>query len=123
MFHSTRAFHPAVGLAAVVLIATLALAAASTNADTASHQARAASGPDAPASLVLNYQGRLSDPLTGAAKPDGTYQMAFALYEVASGGAPFWTESKDVQVRGGLFTTLLGDATSLDPAMTHLPAA
>ncbi|OIO91467.1 MAG: hypothetical protein AUK03_10990 [Anaerolineae bacterium CG2_30_64_16] len=116
MFHSTRAFHPAVGLAAVVLIATLALAAASTNADTASRQAPAASGPAAPAPFVLTYQGRLSDPLTGVAKPDGSYQMAFALYEVAAGGAPFWTESKDVQVRGGLFTTLLGDVTPLDPA-------
>lgn len=104
--------------AVAVLLAALLLAAAAPQAITTAAVVTTldVSAPEATAPQVLNYQGRLSDPLTGAAKPDGTYQMTFGLYEVAAGGAPFWTESKDVQLRGGLFSTLLGDATALDPA-------
>jgi len=116
MFHRIRAFRRGAGLAVVILSAALALAAIGTSADTALRHEREASGPNAPAPFILNYQGRLADPVTGAAKPDGTYQMAFALYGVATDGTPFWTESKDVQVKGGLFSTLLGNATALDPA-------
>ncbi len=62
---------------------------------------------------VIAYQGRLLDPITGQAKVDGAYVMAFNLYPVATGGAPLWTESKSVQVNKGLFSTLLGDVAPL----------
>ncbi|MFQ5854547.1 MAG: hypothetical protein ACE5LU_02730 [Anaerolineae bacterium] len=62
---------------------------------------------------LISYQGRLLD---GAGDPvaDGPYTMIFRLYDVATGGAPLWTETKSVTVAGGLFTTLLGDTTALD---------
>lgn len=66
------------------------------------------------AAPMINYQGRLLDPLSGQAKPDGSYTMAFRLYTVAAGGSALWTESKSVTVNKGLFSTLLGDTTALD---------
>lgn len=64
--------------------------------------------------LRISYQGRLLDALSGQAKPDGVYTIAFRLYAVESGGAALWTESKSVTVNKGLFSTLLGDVTPLE---------
>ena len=68
------------------------------------------------AAPVINYQGRLVDPATNAPISDGSYTMAFALYTAETGGTPVWTESKDVNVSNGLFSTLLGDTTPLNAA-------
>lgn len=70
--------------------------------------------PQAVVTPLLQYQGRLTDPATGQPKPDGMYPMSFRLYNVEAGGSPLWTETKNVSVSGGLFSTLLGDTTSLD---------
>lgn len=70
----------------------------------------------APPSPVISFQGRLLDPVTGLAKPDGAYSATFQLYHAASGGSALWTETKFVTVANGFFTTLLGDTTTLDPA-------
>jgi len=64
--------------------------------------------------LLLQYQGRLLDPGTGDPKPDGSYQMILRLYDAATGGSILWSETKDVTVSDGLFTTFLGDADALD---------
>jgi hypothetical protein len=61
---------------------------------------------------VLQYQGRLSNPSTGD-PINGVQQMSFRLYDVANGGSALWTETKNVQVSGGLFSTALGDTTPL----------
>jgi hypothetical protein len=68
-------------------------------------------------SPLLQYQGRLTDPSTGEVVADGTYTMIFSLYNVAGGGSPLWTETKGVEVQGGLFSTALGDTTSLDQGL------
>src|SRR5512138_2809273 len=72
--------------------------------------------PDHPtaAQPKLHYQGRLLDPTSGAPKADGTYTMLFGLYTASTGGSPLWTESKDVTVSRGIFSTLLGDTTPFD---------
>jgi hypothetical protein len=71
--------------------------------------------PNTPLALsqVLNYQGRLLSPTTGQPKPDGDYQMSFGLYQVETGGAPLWQETKNVAVKNGLFSVLLGDTQAL----------
>lgn len=117
MFGRIRFPHWAVRLLTIILVPALVLTAAGTPASVAFDQAPGPSAPDAPAPLVLNYQGRLADPLTGAAKPDGAYQMVFALYDVESGGAALWTESRDVTVKNGLFSIRLGEITAF-PAPT-----
>jgi hypothetical protein len=70
---------------------------------------------------LLSYQGRLTDPLTGAPVPDGTYAMSFAIYDAAGGGALLWSESytgaDEVPVTGGLFSVLLGSQTALSAAL------
>lgn len=115
---SIRAFHRAGGPVAVILIAVLALTAATTRAGspviedgaTAALEAPAATGP------LLSYQGRLVDPNTGAPK-SGTFAMTLRLYGQASGGSALWTETKNVVVTNGLFSTLLGDTTALNLAI------
>jgi hypothetical protein len=68
-------------------------------------------------SPLLQYQGRLTDPISGEQVVDGAYSMTFRLYNVDGGGSPLWTETKDVTVQGGLFSTALGDTTALDTGL------
>lgn len=61
---------------------------------------------------VISYQGILTD--NGNTKPDGDYEFKFILYDVSTGGNALWSETKTLTVKNGLFTTFLGDATSLE---------
>ncbi len=65
---------------------------------------------------MINYQGKLLQP-SGAPVPDGTYSMQFAIYNVPTGGTALtalWSETNpSVQVKGGLFATLLGSVVNL----------
>ena len=72
---------------------------------------------DGQTAAQLQYQGRLSDPSSGEAVPDGSYTMALRLYAAPSGGSALWTETKDVPVQGGLFSTVLGDSAPLNQAL------
>jgi hypothetical protein len=64
---------------------------------------------------VINYQGRLLNPTTGFPLSDGSYQIAFRLYNVETGGADLWSEAYTVPVNRSIFTVLLGSLTPLDP--------
>jgi len=62
---------------------------------------------------MINYQGKLLQP-SGAPVADGTYQMTFAIYGAPTGGTALWSETNpSVQVKGGLFATVLGSVVSL----------
>ncbi|GIV72019.1 MULTISPECIES: autotransporter outer membrane beta-barrel domain-containing protein [Caldilinea] len=61
---------------------------------------------------LISYQGRLLNPTSGVPQ-NGTFTFVFRLYNVAEGGAALWTETKDIAVSNGLFSTLLGDVTAL----------
>jgi len=62
---------------------------------------------------MINYQGKLMQP-SGAVVPDGTYSMQFAIYDVPTGGTALWSETNtSVQVKGGLFATMLGSVVNL----------
>jgi hypothetical protein len=65
---------------------------------------------------TLSYQGILSDTL-GTPKPDGMYAITFRLYNVSSGGTALWSETKSLQVRRGLFSTILGDQTAFPSSL------
>ncbi|GEM_PF-5542294 len=70
---------------------------------------------------TIAYQGILTDS-SGSAKPDGIYSMTFRIYDAPSAGSALWTESKNVQIRGGLFWTSLGDSTPFpDPLKFGIP--
>ena len=58
----------------------------------------------------LSYQGVLSD-TSGTPKPDGSYALTFRLYEISTGGSALWTETKTLQIKRGLFYTILSDQT------------
>ena len=66
---------------------------------------------------TLNFQARLLDN-TGQVVADGSYNIQFNLYTIASGGATQWTETHTVSggnaitVKNGYFSVNLGDSTT-----------
>jgi len=66
---------------------------------------------------TLNFQGRLLSN-TGGLVNDGSYNIQFDLYTVASGGTSEWTETRinlnaqGVTVQNGYFSVNLGDVTA-----------
>lgn len=66
---------------------------------------------------AISYQGILTDTL-GNPKPEGTYSFTFRLYAGASGGTALWSETKTLEVKRGLFSTLLGDQVVFGPSLT-----
>ena len=62
---------------------------------------------------ILNYQGLLTD-AANTPVPDGNYDVTFSIYNVATGGAALWTETRTaVPVLRGGFSVLLGTTTAL----------
>jgi hypothetical protein len=60
---------------------------------------------------LINYQGRLTDAGNNPV-PDGSYDLIFSLYDVETGGSPFWAETlSTVAVQNGLFGVILGATT------------
>ena len=77
--------------------------------------------PPAPAETTpgttVPYAGRLEDD-TGQTVPDGAYDFRFALYALAQGGDPLWSEvQRGVAVRGGAFRTTLGSENPIPAAV------
>ncbi|MDH3890776.1 MAG: hypothetical protein OEV49_06800 [candidate division Zixibacteria bacterium] len=67
----------------------------------------------AEAPKLLSYQGRLEDG-AGASVADGTYEIAFEIYPIATGGAAVWSETQSsVYVADGFFNVLLGSVEPL----------
>jgi len=98
-------------LVLVVILAVVALPAA-TGAQEAPPQPAAA--PDSMPALIfplLSYQGRLVE---GGAPVTGNRSMTFRLWTAPSDGGMVWDEGpKTVAVSNGLFTVTLGDTTVL----------
>jgi hypothetical protein len=64
---------------------------------------------------LISYQGRFSD--AGTSVADGTYPIAFTIYDQATGGTVLWTETQNVTVTNGLFSVLLG---AVNPVTTNV---
>ena len=66
---------------------------------------------------TLNFQARLLG-ASGSLVPDGTYNIQFNLYTVASGGTTQWTDSRlvntaqGVVVKNGFLSVALGDTSA-----------
>ena len=75
-------------------------------------------GGPGPVLPMLQYQGRLTNPSTGQPVADDTYAVTFNLYTDSSGPV-VWTETKNVSVAGGLFSTLVGDITPLPQSLLN----
>ena len=92
---------------------------------------RAATGVAAPglasfgsAPAYINYHGELNDSL--GEPVSGVYTMTISIYNLPAGGTQLWWEThRDVTVRDGRFSVLLGDGTSrsgeLAPALFKKP--
>jgi len=105
------------GVAVVALLGVLLIGGSAGALAPAGPSGPAGPGETSVVPPLLQYQGRLTDPGTGEPVDDGAYTMTFRLYDVDSGGTPLWTETKDVMVEGGVFSTALGDTAALDPGL------
>jgi hypothetical protein len=61
---------------------------------------------------LINYQGKLTN-AGGSQVPDGSYDVEFKIYDVATGGTALWSETwnsgtSQVTTKGGVFNALLG---------------
>ena len=62
--------------------------------------------------VIIPFQGRLSEP-GGDPVPDGTYDMTFAIYDVATDGTALWsTPTANVPVADGVFSMSFGGFVS-----------
>ena len=68
---------------------------------------------------LMNYQGYLANPSTGAAYTDGIYQLECRLYRQASGGTAIWGGRYSVYVKGGYFNLMLGDTSATNLGYTY----
>jgi hypothetical protein len=69
---------------------------------------------------TMSYQGVLRDG-AGNAVPDGNYTLTFSLYDVATGGEPYWIETDSVTVVDGIFNVILGKLVSLSEVSFDTP--
>ncbi len=57
---------------------------------------------------TMNYQGQL---FLNGNPTSGPVAITFRMYDAETGGTLLWTETDNVTVTGGLFSTILGDGT------------
>jgi hypothetical protein len=68
--------------------------------------------------LSLSIQGSIQNS-SGAALPDGQYELIFNIYDVATGGQAVWTETQpQVDIIRGLYSSILGLITPLTASGT-----
>jgi hypothetical protein len=60
----------------------------------------------------IMYQGLLTDS-KGVPFADGSYSVSFSLYDVATAGAPLWTQAQTITINNGIFSTALGSDTGI----------
>lgn len=65
-------------------------------------------------SPLISYQGILKD--SSGNLINNTVSLTFKIFNHSTSGSLLWQETKDVQVNNGLFTTQLGDVSSMNPA-------
>ncbi|NLE76464.1 MAG: hypothetical protein GX605_06895, partial [Chloroflexi bacterium] len=126
MFH-WRTRLPLGLLAAALLIATASPAAGEEPPPAlppwlAALRLPASEGLAAPGPAQLSVQGVLTDPASGQPLANGLHRLRLALYRQAAGGAPFWEETQEALLEGGVFSLRLGSVRGdLDPAFFHQP--
>jgi hypothetical protein len=59
----------------------------------------------------ISLQGFLKD-ANGKAVADGSQEITFKLYNVATGGTAEWTDTQNINVFGGVYSTHLGSSTN-----------
>ena len=69
---------------------------------------------------TMSYQGRLTTP-AGVPVADGTYSIAFRIYDDSTGGNLLWEEVKSVTTKGGLFSVQLGETNPLNQSTFSNP--
>ena len=67
----------------------------------------------AAAPATIGYQGVLTDNNNQVVN-DGSHSLTFKLYTASSGGSALWTETQTVTTTRGVFTAVLGSATTLN---------
>ena len=66
---------------------------------------------------LINYQGKLTT-AGGSQVPDGSHDVEFKMYDVATGGPALWTETwnsstSQITTKGGVFNAMLGKYSTI----------
>jgi len=69
---------------------------------------------------TFSHQGRLLDG-SGNVVPDGTYEVEYRIFHAATEGTAAYTETQNVQVVDGLFTTSISPLGTIDPTVFARP--
>lgn len=72
---------------------------------------------------TFSHQGRLLD-ASGNPVPNGTYPIKYEIFQSETGGTAVYTETDNIQVKDGLFTTSIGlsePASRIDPTIFDRP--
>ncbi|GAB2637416.1 hypothetical protein GCM10027035_33910 [Emticicia sediminis] len=62
----------------------------------------------------ISLQGFLKDANGKAVENSTNYQITFKLYTTLTGGTAAWTETQSLNISGGVYSTQLGQTTSLE---------
>ena len=71
---------------------------------------------------TISFQGRLTN-AAGQTVPDGTYSVTFTIYDLATEGTNWWTETQSVATVAGLFSVQLGSIVPLVGLPQHFGTA
>ena len=61
---------------------------------------------------MINVQGVLTN-MSDSVVADGSYSVAFTIYDALTGGSIKWTETRAITTKGGVFTVALGESTPI----------
>jgi hypothetical protein len=66
----------------------------------------------------IPFSARLKSASSDLPVPDGTYTVAFTLYDAETGGTALWTESQSIAVVNGVVSTNLGSTSAFPDSLT-----
>jgi hypothetical protein len=69
---------------------------------------------------IMSYQGVLRDG-SGNPVPDGSYDVTFRIYDIATGGTALWTENQTLTATGGIINAHLGSVEPLNTLGFDVP--
>tara|TARA_Y100000588_G_scaffold335468_1_gene375635 strand:+ start:286 stop:1974 length:1689 start_codon:yes stop_codon:yes gene_type:complete len=70
---------------------------------------------------IISYQGYLKDSSSGQAVSNDSRTAVFSLYTSDSGGSAVWQETKTIVTSNGVFRTILGQTSPINPSIVAVP--
>ena len=66
---------------------------------------------------MIQYQGRIADPVSGSSVEVNSLPMVFRIYDMAAGGEALWEEPHTVLLNHGIYNVILGSTNAISPSI------